>query len=166
MNNRIGPYIKNFKGVRQGDPLSPLLFNFVADCLARMVTRNQTNGLIQGLVSHVSPNGVLLLQYADETILCLKHDISGAMHLKLLLYLYEMLSGQKINFTKREVTVINGDDEIRTMYAEIFNCQISNRLAAWKGNPLSIAGRVVLINSCLTSSPIYHMSLYLLHKQW
>ena len=37
VNNNIGPYIKSYKRVRQGDPLSPILFNFVADCLTRMV---------------------------------------------------------------------------------------------------------------------------------
>jgi hypothetical protein len=43
VNNRIGSYIKSFKGVRQGDPLSPILFNFVADCLTRMVHKAQEN---------------------------------------------------------------------------------------------------------------------------
>jgi hypothetical protein len=37
INNCVGPYFQNHKGVRQGDPLSPLLFNIVADCLTRMV---------------------------------------------------------------------------------------------------------------------------------
>jgi hypothetical protein len=48
MNNTIGPYIKSYKGVRQGDPLSPILFNFVADCLTKMVENAQGNGLFTG----------------------------------------------------------------------------------------------------------------------
>ena len=54
--------------MRQGDPLSPILFNFVADCLTRMVYKAQRNGLITGLISHIIPNGVAILQYADDTI--------------------------------------------------------------------------------------------------
>ena len=46
LNNSIGPYIKSYKGVRQGDPRSPILFNLVADCLTRMIFRAQHNGLV------------------------------------------------------------------------------------------------------------------------
>ena len=38
------------------------------------------------------------------------------------------------------------------------------KLATWKGKSLSIAGRATLINSSLSSSFIYHMSIYLLPK--
>ena len=61
VNNKIGSYIKSYKGVRQGDPLSPILFNFVADCLTRMVHKAQANGLLTGLISHIIPNGVAIL---------------------------------------------------------------------------------------------------------
>jgi hypothetical protein len=37
INNKMGPYLVSHKGVRQGDPLSPILFNVVADCLSRMI---------------------------------------------------------------------------------------------------------------------------------
>ena len=47
LNNSIGPYIKSFKGVRQGDPLSPILFNLIADCLTRMIIKAQRNGLLE-----------------------------------------------------------------------------------------------------------------------
>jgi len=38
------------------------------------------------------------------------------------------------------------------------------KLAVWKGKSLSIAGRTTLIDSSLSNSFIYHMSLYLLPK--
>jgi hypothetical protein len=44
--------------------------------------------------------GVAILQYVDDTIFCLKDDMDNARNVKLLLYLYEMMSGLKINFTK------------------------------------------------------------------
>lgn len=88
VNDSIGPYIKSFKGVRHGDPLSPILFNFIADCLTRMVERAQDNKLFTGFVDNIIPNGVAILQYADDTIICLKHDVEGARNMKMLLYLF------------------------------------------------------------------------------
>jgi hypothetical protein len=67
LNDQLGPYFSNHKGVRQGDPLSPILFNFVADCLTKMVKKAQSNHLITGLASNLIPNGVATLQYADDT---------------------------------------------------------------------------------------------------
>lgn len=37
INDEVGPYIQSAKGVRQGDPHSPFLFNLAADCLTKMV---------------------------------------------------------------------------------------------------------------------------------
>jgi hypothetical protein len=44
--------------------------------------------------------------------------------MKLLLYLYEMMSGLKINFAKSEVILIHGDEGKCEQMAEPFNCQI------------------------------------------
>ena len=150
-----------------------------------MVRQAQRNGLITGLAANLFSHRVVILQYADDTIICLKEDIDIARNMKLLLYIYELMSGLKINFSKSEVIVINGDDDMCLQYAELFNCQTGNfplkylgvpvsptrlhakdrmileernekKLATWKGKSLSIAGRTTLINSSLSSTFIYH----------
>ena len=39
INDEDGPFIKTGKGLRQGDPLFPLLFNLVADVFTRMLMK-------------------------------------------------------------------------------------------------------------------------------
>jgi hypothetical protein len=80
----------------------------MANCLTKMVKKAQSNQLITSLASNLIPNGVAILQYADDTIVCLKNDMVGARNMKLLLYLYELMSWLKVNFTKSEVVMVNG----------------------------------------------------------
>ena len=81
--------------------------------------------------------GVVILQYADDTIICIKDDIEMAKNLKLLLYLYEFMSGLKINFDKNELILIHGEDSKQAMYAELFNCQIGTFPIKYLGVPVS-----------------------------
>jgi hypothetical protein len=64
-----------------------------------------------------------ILQYADDTILFIKDDISSVVNLKLLLYLFESMSGLKMNFEKSEVLMVQSDDVKLQFYADLFNCQ-------------------------------------------
>ena len=88
-----------------------------------MVKMAQYNGLLCGLAENLIPKGVAILQYADDTIICLKNDVEKARNMKLLLYLYEVMSGLKINFGKSEVILVNGDNDTQILYADLFNCQ-------------------------------------------
>jgi hypothetical protein len=40
--------------------------------------------------------------------------------------------------------------------------KLFKRLDGWKGSVLSLGGRLVLINSCLSNLPVYAMSMFLL----
>jgi hypothetical protein len=44
-----------------------------------------------------------ILQYADDTILFLDHDLENALNMKLILCIFQQLSGLKINFHKSEL---------------------------------------------------------------
>jgi len=137
VNNQTGPYFVSYKGVRQGDPLSPILFNFIADYLTRMVRHAQQNEMLIGLADHLVPQGVVILQYPDDTIICLKEDLDKARNMKLLLYIYEIMSGLKINFSKSEVIMLNGDTAVGLRYAELFDCQIVSFSIKYLGVPVS-----------------------------
>jgi hypothetical protein len=63
VNNEIGPYFPTFAGVRQGDPLSPLLFDVVGDGLALLMKKGQEEGLVKGLVPHLIDGGISILQF-------------------------------------------------------------------------------------------------------
>jgi hypothetical protein len=55
INGEIGPFFRNKRGVRQGDPLSPLLFNFVAEVLSIILSSACSAGHLQGVVPHLIP---------------------------------------------------------------------------------------------------------------
>ena len=111
----------------------------------------------------------------------LDHDMLQARELKLLLSTFEQLSGLKINFHKSELFSYGKAKDCEQEYARLFGrhlggfpfwylaipmnhvklsnkdwADIENRfqkkLCSWKGKLLSVGGRLVLINSVLTSS--------------
>jgi hypothetical protein len=42
------PYFKTYRGLRQGDPLSPLMFNLVAEVLGLLMNKTARHGKIKG----------------------------------------------------------------------------------------------------------------------
>jgi hypothetical protein len=69
VNENLGHFFQTKKGLRQGDPLFPILFNLVVDMLAVMIERSKGMGFFDGLVPHLVEEGLSILQYADDTIL-------------------------------------------------------------------------------------------------
>jgi hypothetical protein len=54
-------------------------------------------------VPHLVDDDLSMLQYVDDTIIFLYHDLERARNLKVLLCTFEQLSGLKINYHKSEI---------------------------------------------------------------
>jgi hypothetical protein len=106
-----------------GDPLSPLLFNIVVDMLAILVSSAKEEDQFEGLIPHLVDGGLSILQYVDDTILFLDHDLAKAANLKLLLLTFEHVSGLKINYHKIELFCFGPSEEEETLYLSLFRCQ-------------------------------------------
>jgi hypothetical protein len=197
VNENVGRYFQT-KKFKTKDPLSPILFNLVAGMLAFLISRAKEDGQIIGLVPHLIDGGLSILQYADDIILFIENDLEQAKDMKLLLCAFEKLSGFKINFHKSELFYYEEAKEIECQYTSIFGCglgkypfrylgipihhkRIGNtdwkiieenfekKLSSWKGKLLSYGGRLVLINSILSSLAMIMLSFYevpkcVLHK--
>jgi hypothetical protein len=87
------------------------MFNLAADSLAKMIHKAQENNLIKGLVPEYVDKGLAILQYEDDTILCMEEDMESVQNMKLLLCFYEQMSGLNINFNKSEALMISHDYE-------------------------------------------------------
>jgi hypothetical protein len=123
INGEVGPYFRNKRGVRQGDPISPLLFNFVADAFAAILDRAKVAGHIQGVVPHLIPGGVSHLQYTNDTMILIQNSQKGLINLKFLLLCFKLLSDMKINFHKSKVIVMGVEDAEQARVARLLNCK-------------------------------------------
>ena len=56
--------------------------------LAILINRAKRDGQIKGIVPHLIDDGLSILQYADDTILFMDHDVDKARNLKIILCVF------------------------------------------------------------------------------
>jgi retron-type reverse transcriptase len=115
VNDEYDHYFQIKKGVRQGDLLSPILFNIVVDMLAILINRAKERGQFRGVILHIVDHGLSIIQYADDTIIFLDNDLEGAKNMKLL-RAFDYLYGLKINFHKSELFCYGAAKEQESEY--------------------------------------------------
>jgi hypothetical protein len=97
----MGPCI----GLRQGDPLSHLLFNLVVDVLPIMLKRARDAGLIKGLIPELVEGGLTHLQYSNDIVIFIEINRQSIANVKFFVYCFENMSGLKISYHKSEIFV-------------------------------------------------------------
>jgi hypothetical protein len=108
----------------------------VADMLTLLINQAKTNGQIRGVIPHLVDDGLFILQYADDTIIFLDHDLEQAKNHKLLLCAFEQLPGLKINFYKSEVFCYGAAREMEDSYTSLFGCNSGDYLFRYLGIPM------------------------------
>ena len=124
------------KGLRQGDPVSPILVNIVAHMLAILIGRAKEDHQVSGLVPYLVDGGVPILQYAHDTIIFMEHDIAKTRNMKLVLCLFGQLSGLKIIFNKRELFCFGRAKEEQDAYKQLFGCEMGSLPFSYLGIPI------------------------------
>jgi len=108
------------RGLRQGDPLFPLLFLMVMEVLTRMIDAASSAGLIAGF-SLRRPGSKLVeikvshLLFADDTIVFCDDDCKQIVHLRCILIWFQAVSGLRVNLTKSSILPVGQVDNVQTL---------------------------------------------------
>jgi hypothetical protein len=167
--------IWHWRGLCQGDPLSPQICVLAVDALGRLIQRAVDMGVLQQLhLRHTIPSISL---YADDVILFCQPTIVEAMAVKEILRLFGEASGLHVNYAKSSATLINCGEidcpvtELPFSYLGITRTirrpaaaqmqplvdRMAARLPTWKSRLMQKPGRLVLVKSVLGATPIHQL---------
>ncbi|GJY25246.1 RNA-directed DNA polymerase, eukaryota, reverse transcriptase zinc-binding domain protein [Tanacetum coccineum] len=177
-----------FKGLKQGDPLSPFLFILVMECLHLSFQKVVDAGMFTGIRLSQSVN-LSHMFYADDAVFVGQWNDKNINTLTHVLECFYLASGLRINMSKSRIMGVHVNRDNVHHAAGKLGCLILNspfsylgtkvgglmsrseawneviekvksRLSKWKMNALSIGGRLTLLKSVLGSIPIFYMSIF------
>jgi hypothetical protein len=179
VNDYVSELFPVTRGVRQGCPLSPLLYVLVAETIAGAIRKDSS---IDGFLL---PDGrrTKVFQYADDTSILVQSD-NSIRALFSLFDRYERASGAKLNVTKSHGLLI-GSWKHRTdlpvplnwsnVSITVLGCRLGNDLSVdwdslitkfedqlrlWKSRQLSFRGRALIANVLGLSAFWYQATIF------
>ena len=99
-NGRLLESFSPSRGLRQGDPLSPFLFLFVADALSALISKSMREEGLQGVNICRGAPVISHLLFADDSLLFFHANEQQAALVKDLLNTFATATGQLINPSK------------------------------------------------------------------
>eukprot|EP00253_Pinus_taeda_P011000 PITA_11000 len=181
------------QGLRQGDPLSPLLFIIVAEGLGRYIKKELRERNVKGL--RLWGNRILVThqQFVDDIMIFYKVSLREVQKVKEILEIFMDTSGTEINKEKSSAFIFNSPETVKNHLIKILGFRkgelptkylgtmldissltvanwqpiiekLKSRLENWTFRSLNIAARLVLLKSTLQSIPIYPLSVMAVPK--
>ena len=103
INGAASPFFHAERGLRQGCPLSPLLFLLVAEGLSRAIRAAREEGRFTGI--QVASNcSITHLLFVDDVLIFCSGERGETRVLKEILELFSKATGMEINFSKSTLT--------------------------------------------------------------
>ena len=185
LNGVPGKRFKCKRGVRQGDPLSPLLFVMAADFLQSLINKGKDMGLINLPIPLQTEKDFPIIQYVDDTLIIMEGDPRQLFFLKTILQNFSESTGLKVNYNKSMMLPINISGEKLDMLSRTFGCFKGVLPFTYLGLPvgttkpkivdflplvnkcerrlggvssmLNLAGRLQITNAVLSALPTFYM---------
>lgn len=183
-------YFTPTRGLRQGDPLSPYLFLFVADGLSTIIQNQVRCGELEELKICRRAPGVSHLLFADDTLLFFKGEEEQGRVVQRIISMYERCTGQMVSHSKCSMMFGSGcSSEAKKELLQIMNIQkealeerylglptpegrmskarfksVKEKLAKpfdnWSEKYMSMGAKEVLIKSVAQAIPTYIMGVF------
>jgi hypothetical protein len=138
LNGTSGKVFHCRRGVRQGEPLSPLLFVLVVDLFHIIINRAKDMGLLRLPIDARYSNDFPIIQYVDDTLLILEAYPQQLFVLKAILNTFGESTGLKVNYAKSFLYPIDISQERLIHLAATFNYQARSLPFTYLGLPLSL----------------------------
>jgi hypothetical protein len=122
LNGILGKVFHCRRGVRQGDPVSPLLFVLSADLLQSVLNSARRNNLLNLPLPLPNDDDFLILQYADDTLIFMQGDVNQLLQLKDILHSFAESTGLQVNFDKSFMVPINISEDRFNILANTLGC--------------------------------------------
>jgi hypothetical protein len=189
INGETTSFFQSGRGLRQGCPLSPLLFILVMEGLSLLLKKGQVEGKLTGVkVSRLVK--ILHLFFVDDVLIMTRASLQEWKEIDNILNIFCRATGMLVNLTKSTFHHSGIQGEVLENFKEVFPynfvdlsegfrylgyflksrkykaedwrwllAKFEKRIGHWCNRWLSLGGRFVLIKVVLESQPVYWMDL-------